>query len=116
MRSKIIIILTLFLPFFYIFSCNRQNKAIENNQKIFPRSHASIGIFKGRLDSLVPAEGVEVYQLSSTLFTDYAEKQRLMKIPAGKKVRLDGDGLPEFPEGTILAKTFFIVIQRMEKT
>ncbi|MBB5646706.1 hypothetical protein [Pedobacter cryoconitis] len=107
MRSKIIVVLTLALPVCYVFSCNRTNKAVENNQQVFPESLASTGLFKGKLDSLLPADGVEVYQLSSTLFTDYAEKQRLMKIPAGKKLRLNGDGLPEFPEGTILAKTFF---------
>lgn len=107
MRSKIIVLVTLALPICYVLSCNRETKTIENNQQVFPQSLASTGIFKGRLDSLLPADGVEIYQLSSTLFTDYAEKQRLMKIPAGKKLRLNGDGLPEFPEGTILAKTFF---------
>jgi uncharacterized repeat protein (TIGR03806 family) len=106
MRSKIIVILTLALPVCYILSCNRQNKTIENNQ-VLPQSLASTGLFKGQLDSLIPAEGVKVYELASTLFTDYAEKQRLMKIPAGTKLRLNGDGLPEFPEVTILAKTFF---------
>lgn len=107
MRSKIIVVLTLALPVCYVLSCNRTNKAVKNNQQVFPESLASTGLFKGKLDSLLPADGVEVYQLSSTLFTDYAEKQRLMKIPAGEKLRLNGDGLPEFPEGTILAKTFF---------
>jgi len=107
MRSKIFILIILFLPFVYILSCNRQNKAIENNTTLLPRSLSSLGLFKGQPDSLLPAQGVEVYELSSTLFTDYAEKQRLIKIPAGKKLKLNGDGLPEFPEGTILAKTFF---------
>jgi len=116
MRSKIIVILTIALPVCYIFSCNRQNKAIDNNQQVFPQSLASLGLFKGQPDSLIPAQGVEIYQLSSTLFTDYADKQRLMKIPAGKKLRLNGDGLPEFPEGTILAKTFFYNRAKTGKT
>lgn len=107
MRSKIIVVLTLALPVCYVLSCNRNSKTIANNQQVFPQSIASLELFKGRPDSLVPADGVEIYQLSSTLFTDYAEKQRLIKIPSGKKLRLNGDGLPEFPEGTILAKTFF---------
>ncbi|RAJ28138.1 hypothetical protein [Pedobacter cryoconitis] len=107
MRSKIIVILIFALPVCYVLSCNRNSKTIANNQQEFPQSLASLGLFKGRIDSLLPARGVEIYQLSSTLFTDYAEKQRLIKLPAGKKLRLNGDGLPQFPEGTILAKTFF---------
>jgi uncharacterized repeat protein (TIGR03806 family) len=107
MRSKFIVVITLLLPVIYVLSCNRNNNAIQNDQQVFPESLTSLGIFEGRLDSLQPAEGVIPYQLSSTLFTDYAEKQRLMRLPAGQMLKLNGDGLPEFPEGTVLAKTFF---------
>ncbi|WP_343667846.1 hypothetical protein [Chitinophaga sp.] len=59
------------------------------------------------MQKLVPAAGVEVIEIASPLFTDYAQKQRLLKLPAGKKVMLNGDSLPIFPEGTIIAKTFY---------
>jgi uncharacterized repeat protein (TIGR03806 family) len=59
------------------------------------------------MSDLKPASGIEILELASTLFTDYAEKQRLLKIPEGKQVVMDGDGLPIFPDGTLLAKTFY---------
>ncbi len=59
------------------------------------------------MSAIEAADGVELLQLSSTLFTDYAEKQRLIKLPKGKKIILNGEGLPIFPEGTIMAKTFY---------
>jgi uncharacterized repeat protein (TIGR03806 family) len=46
-------------------------------------------------------------ELSSTLFTDYSHKQRLVKLPAGTKMEKLNDGAIEFPNGTILTKTFF---------
>jgi uncharacterized repeat protein (TIGR03806 family) len=57
--------------------------------------------------ALIPEKGVEIFDIASPLFTDYAEKQRLLKIPAGKRVTMNGNGLPVFPQGTIIAKTFY---------
>lgn len=64
-------------------------------------------IFQGRPSDLVPADSFQLYELATGLFTDYAEKQRLIKVPAGHKITAVGDGLPEFPDGTILVKTFY---------
>jgi uncharacterized repeat protein (TIGR03806 family) len=64
-------------------------------------------IFEGNPASLTPAAGYHLYELSTELFTDYAEKQRLIKIPDGSVLTPNGDGLPEFPDGTILVKTFY---------
>lgn len=47
------------------------------------------------------------YQLSTPLFTDYAEKERRIKLPPATTLTLTGDGLPIFPEGAILVKTFY---------
>ena len=44
-----------------------------------------------------PNKGVELYQLNSALFTDYAEKYRYIYIPAGQQAVADGDGLLQFP-------------------
>jgi uncharacterized repeat protein (TIGR03806 family) len=48
-----------------------------------------------------------LYELATGLFTDYAEKQRLIKLPAGKTIMAVNDGLPRFPDSTILVKTFY---------
>ncbi|MCF0051004.1 c-type cytochrome [Dyadobacter sp. LJ53] len=59
------------------------------------------------MSELIPEKGVEMFDIASPLFTDYAEKQRLIKIPDGQKATIDGNGLPLFPDGTIIAKTFY---------
>jgi len=86
-----------------IMACNQAPQAI-SNQVSFKEQLSAYGLFK---TALVPADGVVILELASTLFTDYAEKQRLLKIPSGKKVILHGDSLPVFPDGTIIAKTFY---------
>jgi uncharacterized repeat protein (TIGR03806 family) len=67
-----------------------------------------MGIFQGELENLEPAAGVQLYEISSTLFTDYAYKQRLIKLPQGSSLRYNNsDLLPEFPNNTLIAKTFY---------
>jgi mono/diheme cytochrome c family protein len=41
------------------------------------------------------------------LFSDYAEKQRFIKLPAGKQLTKVDSGLPTFPNGSKLVKTFY---------
>ncbi|WP_207513780.1 hypothetical protein [Longitalea luteola] len=64
-------------------------------------------IFTGDPVNLTPGNGFQVYELATGLFTDHAEKQRLIKIPAGLALTATNDGLPQFPDGTILVKTFY---------
>jgi uncharacterized repeat protein (TIGR03806 family) len=107
LRKYAIILLVLLAPAIYVISCsNLGNPDIENDLR-FENKLSYYKLFKGKITMLEPAPGIELLELSSTLFTDYAEKQRLIKLPAGKKVILKGNGLPIFPEGTLLAKTFF---------
>ncbi len=64
-------------------------------------------IFTGEPVALTPGNGFQLYELATGLFTDYAEKQRLIKLPAGKAIVAVNDGLPHFPDSTMLVKTFF---------
>jgi uncharacterized repeat protein (TIGR03806 family) len=64
-------------------------------------------LFEGKMSDLKPAKGTETYELTSHLFVDYSEKDRLIRIPPGTKIIDNGNGLPAFPDGTILVKTFF---------
>ena len=64
-------------------------------------------IFEGSPSDLVPTQDFHILELSSTLFTDYAHKQRLVRIPAGTQIKKLDDDSVEFPNGTILTKTFF---------
>jgi len=51
--------------------------------------------------------GFTKYELATPLFTDYAEKQRWIKLPPATTLTPAGDGLLTFPTGSILVKTFF---------
>ncbi|HEY5826323.1 MAG TPA: c-type cytochrome [Cyclobacteriaceae bacterium] len=64
-------------------------------------------IFQGNPSQLVPSPDFTLYELSTQLFTDYAEKQRLIKIPFGQVINPIDNKLPDFPSGTLLVKTFY---------
>jgi len=68
---------------------------------------SEMNLFVGDLSDLnITPYGFE-YKLSTPLFTDYAHKQRIIALPEGTSMEFDGDGLPIFPDNTVIAKTFF---------
>lgn len=77
------------------------------NQIQFHERLSDYGIFKGDIEDLAAAEQVISYQLNTPLFTDYAAKSRHAKIPKGKFASLNSNSEIEFPNGSILSKTFF---------
>ena len=64
------------------------------------------GLFEGDPEAQVPAAGVIPYALNSALFSDYADKFRFVKLPAGTHATYRDDEPFEFPVGTVIAKTF----------
>jgi uncharacterized repeat protein (TIGR03806 family) len=69
---------------------------------------SEMGVFSANMGSLEPAQGVQLYEINSTLFTDYAKKQRLIRMPEGQSMRYDNsDLLPSFPDNTLISKTFY---------
>jgi uncharacterized repeat protein (TIGR03806 family) len=46
------------------------------------------------------------YDLNSALFSDYADKFRFIKLPAGTHATYRDDDVFDFPIGTVIAKTF----------
>jgi len=73
----------------------------------FEQNLSAYNLFQGKLSNLQPTEEYQLLELSSVLYTDYAKKQRLVKVPAGEKMTKNTDGSINFPDGTILAKTFY---------
>jgi uncharacterized repeat protein (TIGR03806 family) len=65
------------------------------------------GLFSGRLADLRPAEGVLPYALNTPLFSDYAEKARFLRVPAGAVVTYNDSTVFDFPVGTVLVKNFY---------
>jgi uncharacterized repeat protein (TIGR03806 family) len=107
-KSRVVLFIRIFqiVAALYISSCSAAPEEIPNNIS-FHDKLSDYGLFKSTLSDLIPVTGVEVMQIASPLFTDYTEKQRLLKIPSGKKASVNGNGLPTFPDGTIIAKTFY---------
>ncbi len=53
-----------------------------------------------------PSSALIPYTLRTPLFSDYAEKERFIYLPAGAKVTADAEGKIAFPLGTALIKSF----------
>ena len=114
-KLKKYIALAIVLILLAIFSCSKE----ESNREIlipefdFPKtvvfedSISSYEIFEGTPSNLSPTKDFQLLELSSVLFTDFSYKQRLVKIPEGTLMSNSGNEMIEFPNGTILTKTFF---------
>lgn len=74
------------------------------------------GFFTGNINDQLPAEGIVPYGLNTPLFSDYAEKLRFVKLPAGQSVAYNAEKVLDFPVGTTLIKTFYYPIDAREPT
>nr|WP_236699452.1 SO2930 family diheme c-type cytochrome [Pelagerythrobacter marensis] len=70
-----------------------------------PRTLADFGFFADG-PGQVPAVRVMSYRLNTPLYSDGAEKLRFLYLPEGTQLAAAGEGLPEFPVGAALIKTF----------
>lgn len=68
---------------------------------------SSYGFFTGKLSDLTPAKGIYQYDLNTPLFSNYAEKLRFIKLPAGAQAQYNDTATFSFPVGTVLIKNFF---------
>lgn len=73
----------------------------------FPELLSAYELYDGPMAELVPAADAVEYDLASPLFTDYSYKQRLLKLPPGESMAIVDDRSSDFPEGTVVAKTFY---------
>jgi uncharacterized repeat protein (TIGR03806 family) len=53
-----------------------------------------------------PAAGVIPFDLNTPLFSDYAAKDRFVRLPDGQQAHWTADGTIDFPVGSVLVKTF----------
>ncbi len=74
---------------------------------VFEENLSAYDIFQGNIQDLVPTADFKLLELTSPLFTDYAKKQRLVKVPAGTEMTNNGNDVLDFPDETILVKTFY---------
>ncbi|QDS88600.1 hypothetical protein EC9_27910 [Rosistilla ulvae] len=74
--------------------------------KYLPRL-SQYALFDGALANLEPAAGVLPYDVNTPLFSDYAAKHRVVRLPDGVTVAYQPTDVFDFPVGTVLAKTFY---------
>ena len=72
----------------------------------YPKKLSAWHLFTGTLSALRPNKGVVPYDLNTPLFSDYASKTRFVRMPQGTAAKYKADGAFDFPEGTVLSKTF----------
>lgn len=73
----------------------------------FKTTLSELNLFVGNIENLEPTPQSFKYTLNSTLFSDYAYKLRFIVLPDGEKMTYNGDGLPLFPNNSLIAKTFY---------
>ena len=73
----------------------------------FTPTLSELNLFTGDLNELKLSPYAFEYNLSTPLFTDYSHKQRVIALPGNMSMQYAGDGLPIFPDNTVIAKTFF---------
>lgn len=71
-----------------------------------PDRLSEFGLFTGEIAQQQPANGVVPYALNTALFSDYSLKRRFIRIPPGTKISFRDEGVLEFPDETVIAKTF----------
>lgn len=108
MKKKHIVIVAIFLtPCLLIFFNDRGISSSIKDNMVFKEKLSEYGLYQGNMVELRPCDEALSIEIASPLFTDYAEKQRLILLPEGGKMKARGSGLPDFPDGTIIAKTFY---------
>ena len=103
MKSFVMYCSCCFLLFFLISSA-----LINRNDR--PQKLSEYGFFSGALKELEPVPKIIPYDLSTPLFSDYAEKLRFVKIPEGQKATYNDSTVFDFPNGTVFIKTFYFPI------
>lgn len=71
-----------------------------------PKLLSEFKLFEGELRQQRPAKDVVFYELNAELFSDYAAKDRFIKLPAGTQMQYRESGVLDFPVGTVIAKSF----------
>lgn len=107
MKKIALLIATLFVAF----SCNNDDVITPAQDPLvvaeFMPNLSELNLFTGNLGDLNISSRAFKYELNSELFTDYAHKQRVIALPENTTMQYDGDGLPIFPDNTVIAKTFY---------
>jgi uncharacterized repeat protein (TIGR03806 family) len=79
----------------------------------FPPTLSATGCVDPK-NAQIPAPGLIPYDVNAALWSDGADKERWMALPDGGKIHIGADGDWDFPNGTVLMKTFRVGGKRIE--
>ena len=109
----------IILPFLLLVvfvSCSDDNTAYLNYESApqdpevvaeFMMNLSELNLYTGDLSNLLASEKTFVYEVNTPLFSDYAHKHRLISLPIGTSMEYIDNGFPNFPDNTVISKTFF---------
>ena len=108
--SKYYILLILFSWLLYQ-ACSTSSQAVQAEVKLPPEGEffenlSEFGIYESVTEEFIPSAQLVKYEVINELFSDYADKNRYIYLPEGKKAFLKEDGHFDWPEGTMLIKNF----------
>ncbi len=106
-QARFLLLVILTFGFLLFTGCQREDYISSNTTTLGFRKLSEYRIFAGNPSDLRPTADYKLYELSSELFSDYAEKQRLIKLPPGTVMEATDDNLLDFPDGTVIVKTFY---------
>jgi uncharacterized repeat protein (TIGR03806 family) len=92
-------IFSLFIATFLLLSFEK-SPALKQNLSEY-------GFFKGAMKDLQPIESVFEYEVNAPLFSDYAEKKRLIALPPNGQLTYKAEGAFDCPIGTTIIKNFY---------
>ena len=123
MRKKLYVLVLLSLMLLGS-SCNIENEDDPINEygnidlnKVPYNKLSDYSFFSGNMNELNPGQGVYSYDLTSSLFSDYAAKERFIYLPEGTNMEYQGDfNVLNFPIGTIIIKNFIYYTDIRDKS
>lgn len=68
---------------------------------------SDLNLYSGAMEDITPSVYAFEYILATPLFTDNAHKQRLIALPPGTSMDYVDNGFPDFPDNTVISKTFY---------
>lgn len=77
---------------------------------------SELNLFKGEVSDLEFNSTVHEYELATPLYSDYSYKLRSISIPKDSKMMYTGEGLLDFPDNTIITKTFYYLNDERDAT
>jgi uncharacterized repeat protein (TIGR03806 family) len=83
---------------------------VATSKSAFPRKLSESGLYASMREGR-PAPGVLPYEINSELWADGAVAERFLAIPGSGTIGIDGQGVWQYPEGSVLARTVSLELE-----